>query len=170
LSCAVVEVLHAEQCGAAGQANLSLFGSNDAPRVAGVLVESIEPDSANCVLNVELILKSKWDLVRVTDNEEVVRYAAVRGQQAGKHPHRAWRGRPVPTRPADSRPYRLASKDASRRECMRDDVKTKLHPFKLAQLWECLPERTRQDVLRTATRILKSHATPQASEVKHEDA
>jgi len=41
---------------------------------------------------------------------------------------------------------------------------------KLATLWQYLPEGTREEVLRTATRILKSHVTLQSSEVKHEDA
>jgi hypothetical protein len=41
---------------------------------------------------------------------------------------------------------------------------------KLANLWRHLPEPTRLQAIVVATRMLKSHVTPQEAEVKHEDA
>ena len=81
----VIRVAHAEQDGASGEGDLPLLGGHHAAGISGVLFERVEPDTADGILDVELVLEGERDRLRVADDQQVVRHLLGIGLP-GPHP------------------------------------------------------------------------------------
>jgi hypothetical protein len=70
----IVVVLRREHRDPPGAGRPGCFCGHDAAGVAGILVRALEVETADRVLNVELVLEGIWDGLGVADDEQVVRH------------------------------------------------------------------------------------------------